>query len=182
MSVLGVIADTHIPDRTPQLNPLALEIFRQAEVKAILHAGDISVPRVLDELARVAPVHAVRGNRDIFYLRHLPLEMRFTVDGVSIGMSHGHGTFFGYMVDKLNMPKRDQLMGFYTSRLLQAFPDVEVIVFGHVHEVCNVRKEGKLLFNPGSASFPMPRGAPATVGLLTIDGPGAVRGEIIRLR
>jgi putative phosphoesterase len=91
MTTLGVIADTHIPDRAKQLNPRVFEIFTQAGVKTILHAGDVSTPRVLEELAQIAPVYAVRGNRDIFYLRNLPLQVRFSMDGVSIAMAHGHG-------------------------------------------------------------------------------------------
>ena len=72
MTTLGVISDTHIPDRTPQLNPRVLEVFQQARVTQILHAGDIMVQSVLDELATIAPVQAVCGNRDIWNLKHLP--------------------------------------------------------------------------------------------------------------
>jgi hypothetical protein len=99
MTTLGVLADTHIPDRVPDLNPKVIQIFQQAQVAAILHAGDVSVPRVLKELEQVAPVHAVRGNRDIFYLRNLSMQIRLTIDGVSIGMAHGHETFIRYMLD-----------------------------------------------------------------------------------
>jgi putative phosphoesterase len=76
---LGVIADTHIPDRARSLDPQLLSIFDAAQVKAILHAGDVCVPRILDELGEIAPVHAVRGNRDLWALRQLPLslEIRF---------------------------------------------------------------------------------------------------------
>ena len=72
MTTLGVLADTHIPDRVNQLNPRVLEIFQQAEVNAILHAGDVSVPRVLEELGQVAPVHAVRGKSRYFLSQAAP--------------------------------------------------------------------------------------------------------------
>ena len=101
MTVVGVLADTHIPDRVPNLDPKMLQTFREKGVAAILHAGDVSVPRVLTELHQIAPVYTVRGNRDILYLRHLPMRVQLNIDGVSIGMAHGHGTFSRYLIDKM---------------------------------------------------------------------------------
>jgi predicted phosphodiesterase len=56
-----------------------------------------------------------------------------------------------------------------------------VIVFGHLHVPFNKWLDGKLLFNPGSTGQPLPRGEPATVGLLHIGESKEVRGEIIPL-
>jgi putative phosphoesterase len=181
MTTLGVLADTHVPDRVPELNPRIFQIFREAEVAAILHAGDVSFPRVLDELEQVAPVYAVRGNRDIFYLRNLPMNLQLNIDGVSIGMAHGHGTFSRYMIDKIHRAVRGRLVERYIKRMLQTFPDVEVIVFGHLHVPCNLHLEGKLLFNPGSTSYPWPRGAPATFGQLHLERGKKPHGEIIEI-
>ena len=181
MTVLGVLADTHVPDRAAQLNPRVFEIFRQAGVKAILHAGDVSVPGVLQELEEVAPVHAVRGNRDIFSLRKLPLRIKLNISGVTIGMAHGHGTFSRYLLDRLHSVVGENLDGSYFKRMLQAFPKVDVIVFGHLHIPCNLSLEGKLLFNPGSASVPRSRADPPTIGLLYIEEGGKSYGEIITL-
>jgi len=47
MTSLGVLADTHIPNRVPGLNPQVTQCFREADIVAILHAGDVSVPKVL---------------------------------------------------------------------------------------------------------------------------------------
>ncbi len=66
MTTLGLISDTHIPDRAAELNPRVLQIFEEARVSQILHAGDIMNQTVLDELAQVAPVQAVCGNRDVW--------------------------------------------------------------------------------------------------------------------
>jgi putative phosphoesterase len=181
MTTLGVIADTHIPDRVYELNPQVVKIFQQAGVKAILHAGDVSVQRVLEELAQVAPVYVVRGNRDIFYLNKLPLQIRFNIDGISIGMAHGHGTFTHYMIDKVHRAVHGRLVERYIKRMMKTFPDVDVIVFGHLHVPCSLHMEGKLLFNPGSTSFPWPRGDPSTIGLLHIGESKEVQGEIIKL-
>ena len=45
MTSLGVLADTHIPDRVPELDPQIIQVFRRAGVAAILHAGDVSAAK-----------------------------------------------------------------------------------------------------------------------------------------
>jgi predicted phosphodiesterase len=65
--------------------------------------------------------------------------------------------------------------------MLHTFPDVDVIVFGHLHVPCNLHRDGKLLFNPGSTSSPWPRGEPATFGLLHLDTGKEPQAEIIEI-
>jgi hypothetical protein len=181
MTTLGVLGDTHIPDRVPQLNPRIIEIFQQVKVDSILHTGDVSTSGVLKELMQIAPVHAVQGNRDIIYLRELPLRIHLTIDGVAIGLVHGHGTFTRYIIDKVQQSVRGKHVELYIKRMLHAFPDADVIVFGHLHTPCNFHLEGKLFFNPGSTSYPWPRSDPATIGLLYLSEGNQTQGEIIPL-
>jgi putative phosphoesterase len=182
MTTLGVLADTHIPDRAVELDPRIEQRFRQARVEAILHAGDVSVPRVLRQLEQIAPVYAVQGNRDIFALRNLPMQVRLNVAGVSLGMSHGHGSFTRYMVDKIQRSLYGRMDEVYLQRMRLTFPDVDVIVFGHVHVACNIQLDGQLVFNPGSTSYPWPRSDPPSFGLLFLEQGQPPRGEIIQLR
>ncbi len=181
MTTLGVLSDTHIPDRVAELDPRIMQTFREAKVAAILHGGDISVPKVLDELNQIAVVYAVRGNRDIFYLRKLPLRVQLEFEGFKIGMAHGHGTFSRYTVDKIHRTFNGRLVGRYLNRMLGTFPDVDVIVFGHLHVPCSLHMEGKLLFNPGSTCYPWPRGSIPTYGLLQLERGKEPVGEIIEL-
>jgi putative phosphoesterase len=181
MTILGIVSDTHIPDRVPELHPQVIKTFRKVGVSAILHAGDVSVQRVLEELEQLAPVYAVRGNRDIFYLRKLPLKVEMSIDGVSIGMAHGHGSFARYTLDKMQRAIEGRYAEKYLRRLLQEFPAAEVIVFGHLHVPCSFHLEGKLLFNPGSTSYPWPRSYPGSFGLLHLDEGKEPWGEIIEL-
>ena len=181
MAIIGVIADTHIPDRVPELQTQVIQTFREKCVSTILHAGDVSVPRVLEQLREVAPVYAVRGNRDIFYLRELPMRVELTIEGVSIGMAHGHGNFTRYTIDKMQRAVSGRYVEKYLRRMLLAFPDADVIVFGHLHVPCSFQFRGKLLFNPGSTSYPWPRSYPGTFGLLYLEEGKAPRGEIIEL-
>jgi putative phosphoesterase len=182
MITLGVLADTHIPDRASELPPQVLQRFTAAKVTTILHAGDVSVPGVLKQLGEIAPVYAVRGNRDIFALRQLPMQVRLNFQGISIGLAHGHGTFSRYLVDKIQRQAHGRLVERYVQRMLLTFPQVDVIVFGHLHVPCNLRIHGKLLFNPGSTSYPWPRSDPPTFGLLHLEQGKEPHGEIIMLQ
>src|SRR4051812_23842826 len=56
------ISDTHAPRRWRGCPPAVAEHLRGADL--ILHAGDVCVPSVLDELAAYAPVKVVLGNND----------------------------------------------------------------------------------------------------------------------
>ena len=180
MTILGIIADTHVPDRLPGLDPRVLEIFRQAAVSQILHAGDISVQSVLDELETVAPVQAVCGNRDIFALPHLPSKLLLEVEGVRIGLMHGHGTLLSYFFDKLDFIMHGKRVGRYLNRALATFPDVDIIIFGHLHLPGLLNLDGKLIFNPGSPCCPNPLNVSPSVGLLHCEA-GQLRAEIVAL-
>ncbi len=180
MSVLtlGVIADTHVPDRARRVPLWALDVFRQAGVRAILHAGDLSHPRVLDTLAAIAPVIAVRGNRDIWLLRDLPKARLLTFGSVSVYLTHGHGSPGRYLRDKVYHLVAGNPYRRLEQRMAALDVPAEVVVFGHTHHAVNRRVGGRLLFNPGSTCRPLQRGQPPSVGLLWIAGE-TVRGEII---
>ncbi len=179
---LGVISDTHIPDRVRSLDSRIIPLFTEARVEAILHAGDVCIPRVLVQLERVAPVYAVRGNRDWLTLRSLPLERRLKFADVSIGLTHGHGRWQTYLKDKLyflshNGYTDDRLL----PRLLAGFPEAQVIVFGHSHFALNRWINDKLVFNPGSPHIANKKEPATSVGFLHLSAEGKVEGEIVRL-
>jgi len=178
---LGIVADTHIPDRRRSLDPCVLEVFERSGVTAILHAGDVSTTRVLEQLEEIAPVYAVQGNRDWLALRHLPFRQELTFEGVKIGLIHGHGRLVEYMVDRVEYMTRGYRLEMFRPRLMAAFPAADVIVFGHTHRALNTISDGILLFNPGSPHFPDLKESTPSVGLLRIHSGGEVQGEIVEL-
>ncbi|MEY2436798.1 MAG: uncharacterized protein QOF97_1634, partial [Acidimicrobiaceae bacterium] len=106
--------------------------LRLADV--ILHAGDVLVPELLDELATFAPVHAVLGNNDHELVHVLPETDVVVIDGVRVGMIHDSGPRAGR-----------------AGRMRRRFPDADIVVFGHSHEPqCELDVDGQLLLNPGS--------------------------------
>ena len=173
---LGVVSDSHVPDRMRALPPAAFEAL--AGVDAILHAGDVCVQRVLDALGEVAPVYAVRGNRDLAL--RLPLDRELTFEGVRLGLTHGHGGLRHYLREKLIAAAVGDNNLRYVRQVRARFGAVQVVVFGHSHRPVNFVMNGVLMFNPGSLGpdYRKPHG-PA-IGLLTIEG-GVVRGQIVRL-
>src|SRR4030042_7066215 len=60
---IGLISDTHIPYDIRELPTQVKEVFRGVDL--ILHAGDIYLSSVLDELEEIAPVLAARGDDDL---------------------------------------------------------------------------------------------------------------------
>ena len=59
---IGLVADTHIPGAAAELPEQVAQAFRGVDL--ILHGGDIYTPSVLDELERIAPVLAAKGDDD----------------------------------------------------------------------------------------------------------------------
>ncbi len=159
---IGVISDTHIP-RFSKLPDAVWELF--AGVEQIIHAGDLSILSVIDELETIAPVVAVQGNveREEVMLK-LPVKHEIVVGGCRIGIMH----ILGDSASRARVAR-------------QEFPLARVVVFGHSHIPYNQEHEGQLLFNPGSATDRR-RQPRCSVGMLSIDdGLASVRGEIIEL-
>jgi putative phosphoesterase len=178
---LGVIADTHIPDKAKALHPQVLPILRRSGVSAILHAGDISCVAVLKALSEIAPVYAVLGNRDWAFLRQLPLHRTLTFDGIVLGLTHSHGGLRSYIIGKFQYIAEGYNLERFKPRLLETFPTADVIVFGHTHRPLVRWANGKLFFNPGSTCFTDKREIPPSLGMLSIQPGGQTRGEIIPL-
>ena len=154
-----VLADTHAPRRWRGATPRVAEHLRAADL--ILHAGDVCIPDVLDELCVYAPVLAVRGNNDGPEIAAwgAPDQLITDIDGLSVGMIHDSGASKGRM-----------------SRMRRLFPTCELVVFGHSHIPMDIASEGLQLFNPGSPTDRR-RQPHGTLGLLDIR-----RGRLVAAR
>ena len=178
MLTIGVVADTHVPDRVRRLNPAILDALRQANVQMILHAGDVTTGAVLEQLAEIAPVQAVRGNRDWLTLRNLPDTLHLNFAGRALVLTHGHGGWLRYGFHWIRYLIWGYQARFYLSQLQREFPGVEVIVFGHTHRPLVAERAGQIYLNPGSAhGLDVPRLSPS-IGLLHIPENGKIVAEI----
>jgi hypothetical protein len=135
----------------------AIEALRGAE--HIIHAGDVGSPEILEELAALAPVTAVRGNIDKgAWARKLPEAEVLEVDGISIYVLH----------DLAQLDLKPSTAGF------------AAVVSGHSHVSKQEMRDGVLYFNPGSAG-PRRFKLPVSVGRLIAEN-GEVSGEVVSLR
>ena len=164
--IAGIVADTHIPDRTKHLHPELISSMQDNGVQLILHAGDISVTRVLRELEEVAPVRAVRGNRDLAFGSELPVSRRIKINGHRVFLTHGHMGFVSYWLDKIQHVVKGYRSDRYLARVSQADTEASVYIFGHSHCAEEIRTDGKLFFNPGSATFALPPETRRSWGLM----------------
>lgn len=151
---VGLISDTH-----GLLRPEVFEVF--AGVDLILHAGDVGDDDILDELATIAPVYAVRGNTDRVDNPRLPESVELEINGVTVHVSHGHE------------------VGAKPITLMAAYP-ARVIVYGHTHRELITRDGGQLVVNPGAAGARRFDLLPC-VGILRIDSTEP-EVDLIRLR
>jgi len=179
--VVGVVADTHIPDRVNTLHPDLLDALRSAGVEKILHAGDICAPAALNALSQVAPVTAVRGNRDWLFVGSLPMVRRIMINGVPVVLLHGHGRPSEYFQSKIWYTLRGYAFDYFAPVLRSVRGAARVVVFGHSHYPENRWENGCLYFNPGAASYNV-KTDESSFGLLRIGPGGQLAGEIVPLR
>jgi uncharacterized protein len=148
-TTVGVISDTHCPEFIERLPEQVFTALRGAQL--ILHAGDITGSSTLEELGRLAPVVAVRGDHDRA-MPDLPAVRELTVEGRRVVVVHGQRPAWAEEPQTLLWTLS---LGFFRPNrglpriLRRRFPDADVIVFGHTHRAEARQVDGALVFNPG---------------------------------
>lgn len=158
---VAVLSDTHAPRRWKSCPPAVASCLRGSDL--ILHAGDVCVASVLDELAQYAPVTAVAGNNDgpDVAAWGAGQTASLVLEGLRVGMIHDSGPAAGRL-----------------ARMRRRFPDAGLVVFGHSHiPLDSAAADGGLrIFNPGSPTDRR-RQPHGTIGLLRIES-----GELVDVR
>ena len=149
--IVGVISDTH-----GLLRPEALAALQGSNY--IIHAGDVGDAAILDKLAEIAAVTAVRGNVDHGpWAQKIPATNVLEVGGGSIYILH-------------NLHELD---------VKPEAAEFAAVIYGHSHIPKQELKNGVLYFNPGSAG-PRRFKLPISVGRLTIEN-GKIKAKILLL-
>ncbi len=150
-----ILADTHVH----MLEQLPKKIINAlSTVDLIIHAGDFTDVKLLDELRHLKEAKAVQGNMDSMGIKILlPVKEIVEVENKLIGITHGSGSPWG-------------IEG-RVKKIFESNP-IDVIVYGHSHRSQNTVVDGILFFNPGKATD--------SFGILTING--EVTGEVISSR
>jgi putative phosphoesterase len=137
---IGLISDTH-----GLLRKEAMEALSGSEL--ILHAGDVGKAEILEELRKIAPVVAVRGNVDTApWAQALPETALVEEGRVWIYVLHD--------VNALDL--NPAASGFH------------IVVSGHSHKPGKTERDGVVYINPGSAG-PRRFQLPVTVAVLRLE-------------
>ena len=163
---IGLLTDTHLPGiiRTlDELGPLPGEFL--SSVDLILHGGDLTSPIVLDWCEQFAPVICSTGNNDPIPDPRMKEVQVLELEGWTVGMIHSLEGQFRPI-----------------NELQSLFPtEVEIMICGHTHKERLEYREGVLLINSGSITFPQHKEVRlGTVGILELE-PGIARAEIFPL-
>ncbi len=177
--LIGLLSDTHIAVPSEVLPPQIKAVFK--DVDLILHAGDIWIPSVLDELECIAPVKAAWGDddmkADLGDDKRMMEGHALLLEGVSLWLIHVKPSY-GPLTSKEESNY---------SRPSYSRPDPEdredppdVVVFGHSHHHAIEHYKDVLLVNPGSLTLPDYVPTLGTVALLTISS-GKAEARIVQL-
>ena len=120
---VGIISDTH-----NLMRPEALEILKTCDY--ILHAGDFTEEKILDQIRFMGRLYAVRGNCDGYWAHGLSEKLRFRIEDLEFLMVHNR------------------------NRAGAAAKEADVIIFGHTHRYSEEVIDGRLWLNPGSCGWP----------------------------
>lgn len=150
---VGLISDTH-----GLLRPEVAAYLRGSD--CIVHAGDICDPGILERLAEIAPVTAVRGNNDRGpWAQQLRTSERLQLGGVSLHAIH-------------DLAELD---------IDPAVAGVRVVVSGHSHKPLVEQRGSVLYVNPGSAG-PRRFKLPIAAAELWVEGDGVVSARITEFK
>ena len=156
---IGVLSDTHLQRVTRDFRGFYDQYLSDMDV--ILHAGDFVCPEIVEFLSRNT-FHGVQGNMDPVEVKALlPPKKVIELGPYRLGLVHGWGPSEGL-----------------EDRIRSEFRKVDAIVYGHSHKAANHRKEGVLLFNPGSAGGFISPGV-SSIGILELAD--TINGEIVNI-
>jgi len=138
--LIGLIGDTHIPSRGPEIPKNIINDFKERNIDYLFHLGDYTKYKVYNDLLETFgkdKVIGIRGNMDDYKLiKILPEKIEFDLYSHKIFMTHGTGGP-DMIIERLNKY-------FDLSKY-------DIIIFGHVHHPYNEKwRDGKLYISPGT--------------------------------
>lgn len=156
-----VIADTHARS-LDELPEQIADVCKKSDL--IVHCGDYTSKRFLNELKKLGKFKGVYGNMDVDEVRkELQEKIVFEIKRVKIGLIHGWGAPFGL---------EDRVKKVFENK------KVDLILYGHSHFPNDAEKESIHFLNPGSATGSFPA-FQRTYGLITINE--EIKCEIVKI-
>ena len=135
---VGILSDTH-----GLMRPKVLEILKTCDY--VLHAGDFTEEKILDQIRFLGTLYAVRGNSDGYWAQKLAWRQQFQIEGLKFLMVHDR------------------------QRAGGAVREADVIISGHTHRYAEEMADGKLWLNPGTCGWPRFPGE-VSMAVMEVDG------------
>ena len=172
---VGLIADTHMPERWPRIPPLVEKHF--SGVDLVLHAGDV------DALGSITPTIAVHGNDETDEAAAaLPYCWLLGLADHRVLLRHSHHPD---RADEMASRKADEWAPKLRRRASQAKRHgASIHVYGHTHMPMAESVDGVLLLNPGAIASgnAVCRQTVQTVAVLEAASSGSARAQALSCR
>lgn len=147
MKVL-IVSDTHGKDEK-----LEEAVMRETPFDYLIHCGDVEGREFYIEALAECPCTIVSGNNDFF--SDLPRESEIELGGRRIMVTHGH--YYGVSMDVYGLVDEAK------SR------NIQIAMFGHTHKPMAELRDGVLVINPGSLSYPRQEGRKPSYAVMEIE-------------
>lgn len=156
MKVL-IVSDTHGRDTN-----LEKVVGMEEPFDMMIHCGDVEGREFFIQALADGPSCIVSGNCDFF--SDLPREEEIDLGGNRVLVTHGH--YYGVSME---------LRGLIEEARAR---NCRAVFFGHTHKPLIMEKDGVLVINPGSLSYPRQQGRRPSYAVLSVDAGGEMQGEI----
>lgn len=152
-----IVSDTHGRDTN-----LEKAVYREAPFDYLIHCGDVEGREIFIQALAEGPCCMVAGNNDFFC--DLPREAVITLEGNRILVTHGH--YYGVSMDCHGVVDEARARG------------CRIVMFGHTHRPVLEEKDGVLVMNPGSLSYPRQIGRQPSYIVMEVSENKKIQAEI----
>lgn len=143
-----IVSDTHRHDEN-----LEIVLNKVSPIDLLIHLGDTEGTEDYIEALSPCPVKMVSGNNDFGSL--LPKNLIIKIKNYTVLLTHGHLENVSYSLDNIIKKAKNS--------------NIDIVMFGHTHRPLIAKKEGVLLLNPGSLSYPRQDGRRPTFIIMEVD-------------
>lgn len=144
-----IISDTHRHNEN-----LESVLKKVSPIDMLIHLGDIEGTEDYIEYLVDCPVHMIAGNNDFF--SKSPKELTIKIGKYNVLLTHGHLYNVSFGIEYIFNKAKER--------------SLDIVMYGHTHSPVITRRDGIVLLNPGSLSYPRQQGRIPSFIIMEIDG------------
>ena len=143
-----IVSDTHGRHRG-----LDRALQEAGDIDMLIHLGDVEGGEEYIDAAVDCEKHIVRGNNDFF--SDLPREEEFCIGTSKVFITHGHAYYVSLDPEYIREEGKAR--------------KADIVMFGHTHRPYFEEKDGIIILNPGSLSFPRQEGRKGSYMIMELN-------------